>query len=274
MKRILLMSLLALAACSSTPKQEAAVPAPPPLPKTLEEAAGLSWRTAENAKRDGARHPVETLKFFDIKPDMTVVEIWPSAGWYTEILAPYLATQGTYVAALRPPMSPKLKQWMDDHAAASVRIKTADFNPPKDLDKVAANSADRVLTFRNFHNWMQHGQADAVVKSFFKMLKPGGVLGVVEHRAPTDKPQDPRATSGYVREDYVIAVAKKAGFKLVEKSEINANPADTKDYPDGVWTLPPVLKLGEKDKDRFLRIGESDRMTLKFVKPTKASRKK
>lgn len=275
MKRILLISLFALVACSSAEKKPiTAVPAPPPLPKSLEEAVSLSWRTPDNAKRDQYRHPLETLKFFDVKPEMTVVEIWPSAGWYTEILAPYLATHGTYIAALRPPVNAKLKQWMDDHAAASVRIKILNFNPPKELNPVAANSADRVLTFRNFHNWMQHNQSEAVLKAAFKMLKPGGILGVVEHRALTDKPQDPRATSGYVREDYVIALAKKAGFQLLEKSEINANPADTKDYPDGVWTLPPTLKLGDKDKDRFLRIGESDRMTLKFVKPVKSNRKK
>ena len=134
-------------------------------------------------------------------------------------------------------------------------------------DIAPPGSADLVVTFRNIHNWMARGEAEAAFRSFYKALKPGGVLGVEEHRGRTDQPQDPAAKSGYVRQDYAIALAEGAGFKFVASSEVNANPKDTKDYPAGVWTLPPTLRLGDRDRAKYEAIGESDRFVLKFVKP-------
>lgn len=233
-------------------------------------------RTPLSIKRDRYRHPVETIEFFEVKPDMEVVEVWPGGGWYTEILAFYLRDKGVLYAAHFAEDS-KIDFFRSSYnkffRKASKRIdvygkvRISELEPPEKLELAPDGTADRVLTFRNVHNWMKSGHVDLVFKSMFDALKPGGILGVVEHRAVNDKPQDPKAKSGYVREDYVIGLAEKAGFKLVEKSEINANPNDTKNHPAGVWTLPPTLRLKDKNKDAYLAIGESDRMTLKFVKP-------
>ncbi len=243
-----------------------------PLPATIEEAVSSNYRTTDNRKRDVYRHPVETLNFFGLKPEMTVIEIAPGTGWYMEILAPLLNAKGQYIAAL--PVSDseymiknneKVKAWVNGYSILEGTVKFASFGPPADI--VPEASADLVLTFRNVHNWMAGGSAQEAFNSFFRALKRGGVLGVVEHRADPKTKMDPKAVSGYVREADVISMAKKAGFKLDAKSEINANPKDLKTYPEGVWTLPPVLRLEDKDREKYLAIGESDRMTLKFIKP-------
>lgn len=232
-------------------------------------------RSAENKARDQYRHPIETLAFFEVKPDMTVVEISPGGGWYTEILAPYLKDKGTYYAAGSDPDSSSrfarksaesFKQKMaSDPVYSKVNITVLEL--PQHTTIAPAGSADRVLTFRNIHNWMKAGTADEVFAAMYAALKPGGILGVVEHRGDPNVAQDPEAGSGYVNQDYAIELVEKAGFRFVASSEINANPKDTRNYSKGVWTLPPTLALKDQDRDIYLAIGESDRFTLKFVKP-------
>jgi predicted methyltransferase len=243
---------------------------------SLQRAISGKQRSAENKARDKYRHPLQTLEFFDVKDNMTVVEIWPGEGWYTEILAPYLKDKGKlYVAhfsadAELPYHKKGLEKFvnkMQKQPKVYGKVELTVLEPPESLHIAPDGSADRVLTFRNVHNWMKNGQAAAVFSSMYKALKPGGILGVVEHRNNTLKPQDPSAESGYVSEDYVIALARNAGFEFLGKSEINANNKDTKDYPAGVWTLPPSLALKDKDRNKYLSIGESDRMTIKFIKP-------
>ncbi|MBX3041387.1 MAG: class I SAM-dependent methyltransferase [Bdellovibrionaceae bacterium] len=268
---IVLPSLL-FAACSSKPVPEK--PAPK-LPTSIEEAVAHPLRSENMRARDTFRHPVATLEFFGLKNDMTVVEISPGGGWYTQILAPFLAEKGQYIAAAVPSeagdymknLNEQRNAWLATWPEVASKVKETSFMPPQQMEIAPEGSADLVLTFRNVHNWMSSGSEQAAFKSFFKALKPGGTLGVVEHRAPTRQKFDPKAKSGYVREQDVIRLAQRAGFKLVEKSEINANPKDTKDHPEGVWTLPPSLRLKDKDREKYLAIGESDRMTLKFVKP-------
>jgi predicted methyltransferase len=233
-------------------------------------------RSERNRARDKERHPLDTLLFFGIRPSMTVVEIFPSSGWYTEILAPLLRGQGKYYAAGFDAAShtaffrrsveefnSKLAQRPDLYD----QVVVTELAPPAKTAIAPPGSADMVLTFRNVHNWMKDGAAEAVFAAMYTALKSGGILGVVEHRGPGDKPQDPRAGTGYVREDHVIDLAKKAGFVLLAKSDINANAKDSKDYPRGVWTLPPTFAAGDTDKAKYAAIGESDRMTLKFQKP-------
>lgn len=264
--------LFAISACKSAPQKRSV---PPALPTTIEEAVASPYRTEANRARDQYRHPVETLNFFGLKPGMKVVEISPGAGWYLEILAPFLASHGHYTGALVPSetgamfakLNAGVEAWIKSHPELESKTKIVSFAPPAPL--VEDGGADMVLTFRNVHNWMAAGKEQAAFEAFYKALKPGGILGVVEHRADAKSKKDPKAKNGYVREADVIATAKKAGFKLEAKSEVNANPKDTKDHPEGVWTLPPVLRLGEKDREKFLAIGESDRMTLKFIKPLK-----
>lgn len=262
---------LALASCSHRNEEKKMAN----LPGSLPEAISSPMRTAENVKRDSFRHPQETLDFFGLSPEMTVVEITPGAGWYTEILAPYLVGQGKYIMAV-PALtesSPdyaklndqKLRAILARHPKVQEKAVIASFEPLKQ-DITAADSVDMVLTFRNVHNWLGNNTAEAAFSAFFKALKPGGILGVVEHRYPEKKKFDPK--SGYMKESQVIDLARRAGFKLVAKSEINANPKDKANHPAGVWTLPPSLRLGEKDRSKYEAIGESDRMTLKFVKPS------
>lgn len=240
----------------------------------LKEIVASDHRSAENRARDKYRHPLATLTFFGIRPDMTVVEIYPGRGWYTEILAPYLKGSGTFYAAEHPG-DPSYEAVQRSLEAFDQKVKDAPelygevkrTKLTKDGDIAPPDSADLVVTFRNVHSWMGAGTENEAFAAMFRALKPGGVLGLVQHRGDPSVKQDPKAGSGYVNEDYVIELAKKAGFELAEKSEINANPKDTKDYPMGVWTLPPSLRLGDEDREKYLAIGESDRMTLKFVKP-------
>ena len=240
----------------------------------LKEIISGDHRSAENKARDRYRNPLETLTFFGIRPDMTVVEIYPGRGWYTEILAPYLKGSGTLYAADHPG-DPSYEAVQRSLEAFDQKVKDMSelfgemqrTKLTKDGDIAPLESADLVVTFRNVHSWMGSGSENEAFAAMFRALKPGGVLGLVQHRGDPNVKQDPKAGSGYVNEAYVIELAKKAGFQLAEKSEINANPKDTKDYPKGVWTLPPSLRLGDEDREKYLEIGESDRMTLKFVKP-------
>ncbi len=245
---------------------------------SLTDILNADHRSTLHKARDQYRHPEATLDFFAVTNTMTVVEISPgSEGWYTEILAPFLRDKGKLYAAHFSSQSKvpffrnslkKFKQKIKPAPKVYDKLVLTELDPPQLLDIAPEGSADRVLTFRNVHNWQQAGQADAVFKAMFKALKSGGILGVVEHRGPADLVEkDTQAKSGYMTERAVIALAERAGFKLQEKSEINTNLKDTADHPQGVWTLPPSLKLKEVDQEKYLTIGESDRMTLKFVKP-------
>lgn len=243
---------------------------------TFQHAMAAEHRSAEHTARDGYRNPAETLAFFGVNPDSKVVEIWPGGGWYTEILAPYLSERGQLVAAHFPPQEKDgyfkrsrdgfLKKLAANPDVYGKVVVTSAY-PPEHDKLTEAGSADTVLTFRNVHNWVKVGIDHMMFDSFYEALKPGGILGVVEHRANEGASLQYMKDSGYVTEAYVIALAEEAGFELVATSEINANPLDTKDYEKGVWTLPPSYALKDKDRARYTAIGESDRMTLKFVKP-------
>ncbi len=256
------------------PADTATLPAPD---AGLQTVLNGSWRDPANVKRDAYRHPGQTLAFFGIAPTQTVIEITPGGGWYSEILAPYLQAKGHYIAAVVDPMKVKeggsrdyqqrqrdgLQKKFDADPARYAKASIVGYDPNAPV-LGPANSADMVLTFRNVHNWRSAGQAENMFKAFHAVLKPGGVLGVVEHRAKADVPADDK--SGYVGQQQVIAMAEAAGFKLAAKSEVNANPRDSKDYPGGVWTLPPTNKHDAADDAKYQAIGESDRMTLRFVK--------
>ena len=264
----------------AAPADQPAKPAPPA--SAADATAGKldpilagSWRSDKNKARDAYRHPKETLTFFGVKPGDTLIEITPGGGWYAEILAPLMKGNGTYVAAIAKPKNPDGEAAQDQ---AGIKKRFADdpteFGEAKivEFDGKAPSfgapaSADVVVTFRNVHNWVEGGTAPAMFKAFFDVLKPGGVLGVEDHRAADGADVEKTKESGYLPTDYVVKLATDAGFKLKAKSEINANPKDTKDYDKGVWTLPPTLTLGDKDREKYVAIGESDRMTLKFVKP-------
>jgi predicted methyltransferase len=235
-------------------------------------------RSPENAARDKYRHPKEALMFFGIQPDMTVVEIWPSGGWWTEILAPLLRDNGSYNAAWfatpsknAPDYMLRIEKEFDQKLASRPnlygKVRKTYLLAPDYVDIAPKGSVDMVLTFRNVHNWAKAGNAQAMFQTFYDVLKPGGILGVVDHRAAPGTPFEEQIDSGYLTEEYVVDTATKAGFKLIASSEVNANPKDTKQHPRGVWTLPPTLALGDQDRDIYLAVGESDRMTLKFVKP-------
>ncbi|MGA2398938.1 MAG: methyltransferase [Steroidobacteraceae bacterium] len=240
----------------------------------LKAAVANPARSQNFVARDTARHPAAELAFFGIKPDMTVVELWPGGGYWTEILGPYLAKQGTYYVALEPSTNKEAEQanskWHTRVAAMKSQMGTIHETTlgAGHFDIAPPGSADLVVTFRNLHNWMDGGYADQALAACFTALKPGGILGIEEHRGRNDKPQDPKGTDGYVREDYAVALAKKAGFVLAGSSEINANPKDTKDWVDGVWTLPPTLSQGDKDRAKYVAVGEADNFVLRFRKPT------
>ncbi len=233
-------------------------------------------RSDENRARDKARHPQQTLDFFDVKADSTVVEVWPGKGWYTEILAPYLKQGGGHFIAAGFPLhaGPQWRQDMQqsyqDYLATMPQyydeVSFVELGPPSFWTLGEANSVDAVLTFRNVHNWLKGGYEKDMFNAFYQVLKPGGVLGIVEHRAAEGTDLETMKQSGYITEQLVIELAEQAGFVLEQKSEINANPKDTKQHPKGVWTLPPTLRLGDENKAHYLAIGESDRMTLKFRK--------
>jgi predicted methyltransferase len=234
-------------------------------------------RSEQNRARDRYRHPKATLLFFGIRPEMSVLEVWPEPGWYTEVLAPLLADKGRYyagVAAADPKSEYNTRRLADYRQKLAARpqlyghVAVVTF-PLDGSDAVPPATLDMILTFRNIHNWMGRDEAGAAFATMFRALKPGGVLGVVEHRGNPAVPQDPKAKSGYVNEDYAIKLIEAAGFRLEASSQVNANPKDTKDYEQGVWTLPPTYALGDKDREKYAAIGESDRFTLKFVKPAR-----
>lgn len=237
---------------------------------TLEQVVASPTRTAANVARDKYRHPVETLAFFGVEPDDTVVEMWPGGGWYTEILAPYVKRGGgTYYAVAPEKSLTKVRELAAAKPELYGHIRTAPFPIGSTKDVVPAGTADVVLTFRNVHNWQMGDKpfAEDAFRQIYAMLKPGGVLGVVDHRLPETADAAREKTSGYVKVSTVRRLAEQAGFRLAGESPINANPKDSADWPDGVWTLPPVLTKGAADREKYLAIGESDRMTLKFVKP-------
>jgi len=238
--------------------------------EALDQALHNPMRSPAFVARDAVRHPAEVLSFFGLRPDATVVEIWPGGGYWTEILAPYLHGFGTYIVAVpnapKPLASFQARVAANRHMFGRIEITQlgpdhADFAPPA--------SADFVLTFRNVHNWMDGGYADDMFAAFFRVLKPGGILGLEEHRGRTDVPQDPKAENGYVRQDYTVELARKAGFVLEGSSEVNANPRDTKDYPKGVWSLPPTYEEGDTNRAKYAAIGEADNFVLRFRKPAR-----
>ena len=296
----LLPLTLALAACGSTdaPAPVASAPAPekaapldqPAQPTPPQSANDLlagkldgvlagDWRSQENKARDAYRHPKQTLEFFGIKPTDTLIEITPGGGWYAQILAPLLQGSGTYVAAVSKPKNAAGEAAQDKSALQKMfeadpqhygAAKTVEFDGAAPV-LGAPGSADAVLTFRNVHNWVMADTAPAMFKAFYAVLRPGGVLGVVDHRAADGATLAAVKSSGYLPTAAVIKLATDAGFKLDERSEINANPADDHDHPKGVWTLPPTLALGDTDRAKYQAVGESDRMTLRFVKPAAAT---
>jgi len=233
---------------------------------SLEAVIAGEHRSEENRARDQYRHPRETLEFFGLEPTMTVVEMGPGGGWYTEILAPYLREQGRLIAAAPDPSSEygqRFDAFIATNPALYDRVERVTFAPPDSLSLGPAGSADMVVTFRSTHGWINRDQAQGVFQAMFDVLKPGGVLGLVQHRGPDGVDTE----SGYVPESTVIQLAEAAGFVLEERSEINANPADDHDHPEGVWSLPPTLRGGDTDRAQYEAIGESDRMTLRFRKP-------
>lgn len=269
----LLIAALALTACAGFPDEPQTANA-----RRVAAIANGDHRSDENIARNQYRHPWQTLTFFGVEPDMTVVEVWPGSGWYTEILAPYLRDRGTFYAAgfsLRATTTPayreriqrQYKAKLDAEPSLYSAVNQTGMGPPQDWWIAPAGTADRVLTFRNVHNWIKGGYADLVFDAFYDALKPGGVLGVIEHRADPGTDVATMKKTGYVTVAHVKELAAGAGLNFIAASEINANPDDDHDHPEGVWTLPPTLRLGDKNRERYLAIGESDRMTLKFRKP-------
>ena len=250
---------------------------------TLEQAVNDNpTRSANNLTRDAFLNPIETLRFFEVENDMTVVEIWPGGGWYTEILAPYLKNQGTLYAAHFPQSATRdyyinsRQQFVERVATdeAFSAIVVTEFAPGEATEIAPAGTADRVLTFRNLHNWYMNGGVEAIEAAFgqfYTALKPGGILGVVDHRLPEARPDTHMDSSGYMKQSLAVAAAEAAGFEFVGASEVNSNSEDSADHPRGVWTLPPTLGLGEENRAMYEEIGESDRFTLKFRKPENSS---
>lgn len=253
-----------------------AAPAATPVRPDLAKAIASPDRTPRLAARDEARHPGELLSFYGVTPRSTVVEIWPGGGYWTEILAPLLHQEGTYYAALGVPggteteneyanLPPALKDKLAGKPELYGKIRYTQFGHGHP-QLAPAGSADVVLTFRNLHNWMGDKDAPELLAAIHRALKPGGILGVEDHRARPTRPQDPEARNGYVRQDYAVALIERAGFKLVGTSEVAANHKDTTDWPKGVWTLPPTYALGPTDRAKYAAIGEADNFELKFRK--------
>lgn len=247
----------------------------------LTQLADATQRSKAHKQRNQYRHPAETLQFFGLTPDMSVLEIWPGHGWYTEVLAPFVKEQGKLTLAqfrhndgslkdersiFWARVSQKLAERIAEQANYFGEVAMVELDPPL-LSPQQDEQFDMVLTFRNAHIWNEDGNLFGTLQSLFQALKPGGTLGMVEHRAARLSDISSSAVDGYLDESYVIQAAQLAGFELVASSEINANPADMKNYPKGVYALPPTLAMGQYNKAEFLAIGESDRMTLKFVKP-------
>ncbi|MFK8067108.1 MAG: class I SAM-dependent methyltransferase [Gammaproteobacteria bacterium] len=254
--------------------------------ESIQKAMVGDHREQANISRNVFRHPVETLTFFGLKPEMTVVEIWPGGGWYTEILAPITREQGIYYAAgfamtadrtpnWRKEYHKKLMEKMEKTPQVYDHVVVTELDVPERTTIAPPGSVDMVLTFRNVHNWLKGDYAEQMFEVMAKALKPGGILGLVEHRAKPGVSVEEMKVSGYMTETHVIAMAEKAGFVLEEKSEINANKNDLANHPAGVWTLPPSLRHCKKIEDaamqkqcldKYNAIGESDRMTLRFRK--------
>jgi predicted methyltransferase len=267
------------ATTTTPPLTEGAAPVDPATDAKLRTSLAGPQRTDREKARDVYRHPLQTLEFFGLHDDMTVVEISPGGGWYTAVLAPVLRDRGKLFVAGGDPNGDPKSEGTQNAKELWARFQAT----PAAFDKVQAvvvkedapwvfgppESADMVLTFRNFHNWVGSPMVDKVLVAALTVLKHGGVLGVVDHRAKPGTPVDPKVidATGYVPQSYVVEAVEKAGFQLAGKAEINANPRDTKDYPKGVWTLPPTYELGTEDHAKYEAIGESDRMTLRFVKP-------
>jgi predicted methyltransferase len=283
-RRSVLAAALALAACGCRPAAEAPRTSQAAGPMTLAGAVAGAWRPPADKARDRWRHPAESLAFWGLRPGWTVVEFWPGAGWYTDILAPYLADNHgrLYVANLAPDPADPAAQQIDAALRARLQARPDLYGDvqftafgPASGPAAPPGSADLVLFLRNLHNWMAAGIAEKAFRDAFSALKPGGVLGIEEHRAIPGGAQDPLAADGYVQQAYVVQLATEAGFVLEKASEINANPKDTHDHPFGVWTLPPVRRSSPRgqpddpsfDHARYDAIGESDRMTLRFRKP-------
>ncbi|WP_394850444.1 methyltransferase [Pendulispora brunnea] len=278
------LTVVLLAACGGATSESAApkatttesASASPDAEARIREALAGQHRPDKEKARDVYRHPVETLAFFGVKSDSKVVELWPGAGWYTAVLAPVVRGRGKLTVTSADPAvatgyqkesAVKYAARLHETPGVYDQVEVRYINPPSTLTLGPDGSADVVLTFRNVHNWMKGGFADKVFAAAFQVLKKGGVLGVEEHRAAPGTTTEKSIETGYVTEDTVIQFAKAAGFVLDAKSEVNANPKDTKDYPKGVWTLPPTLDLGAEGREKYLAIGESDRMTLRFKKP-------
>ncbi len=242
---------------------------------SIEAAIAGAHRPEEQRARDRYRHPAETLAFFGLRPDMTVIEIQPGGGWYTAVLAPVLRDHGRLIVTNGDPnaegeqgrFARELLERFHQRPDIYDQVQTELFDPPAQIELGEPGSADLVLTFRSAHNWIRRGYEQQMFDAMARVLKPGGVLGIVQHRAPEGSDPHVTAEQGYVPEAYIIELAEHAGLRLDARSDINANPADTHDHPNGVWSLPPSLRGGDVDRDAFVAVGESDRMTLRFVKP-------
>jgi predicted methyltransferase len=266
----LLAAAVLIASCAMTSTRQATAQA-------LDNILADPHRPEVDRARDRYRHPMDTLLFFGIRPEMTVLEVWPEPGWYTDIIAPLSRDRGKYYAAVIEPdpssqfITQRLEAFRKKLASDPTIYGKAVLVtfPSHGGDVVPPGTIDMAVTFRNLHNWMADDTAASMLATIYRALKPGGVLGVVDHRGNPTLPQDPKAKSGYVTEEYAIKLIEAQGFRLLGTSEVNANPKDTKDYEQGVWTLPPTYRLGDKDREKYAEIGESDRFTLKFEKPAK-----